>query len=544
MAKQTGVGSGGGGGLPATIQQAIFSMRLFNAERDLPIVYSDNYNISLVGVELTHSFDTKKYAKLAKLLTHNFMDTPFARVRYADELKQVAPNNATGGNNVNKAAISDDSRRRRLRFLQPNRPVNKQELAWHHKQSYIDQAHANKSLIAQITEAWALHLVPQFALESRLLAPIKWQISGTLFAGCLALQHGWAINLGGGFHTAHSAGGETFCIFSDIMLLARYVWRRHPNIRLLCVDLDAHQATGLALDLAELDARRRKMVYLLDVYNNTIQPVNERANKATDQRVELGRFTGDETYLAKLDSALKQAFDRFKPNLVVYVAGQDVLLDDQLGMLNLSDDGLKKRDELVFTWAVERRKCPIVMLLGGGYLARGPKLFADSVRSLFARGLIWGGFRSGSRTLSRPRPPQQQQQQQQVPAPQNQVQPQAGQQQVPGEPANGEQHAVCVTPTTHVVTATAGLPRNNCKQQHQQQPHHHQQQHQQVQATKMQPAQAVQPAQPAQPVQPVQPAQPAQQPFSTIMPTPSKAPAGSKVDAAVINKVPYFKKLG
>lgn len=374
----------------SVVTDSLFSMRLFNADRDLPIVYSDKYNMSFAGLELLHYSDSKKYAKMAQHLSDEFLDTPFARVRQFDE-KDEDGEDATGA-----------VRPRRLRYLAPNRPMNDIELEIHHTGEYIHRLHNDKSMIAKVAEIWALNLVPMFVLESRLMNPIRLQAAGTVFACHLAIQHGWAINLGGGFHQASVDRGETFCLVSDIFLAMKYIWRKHPLQRYMIIDLDAHQATGLERDLADMDKRRREMIYMLDVFNNSIQPPDPKADSGIDQRVELGRFTGDETYLKKLDEALETAIQAFKPTLIIYVAGQDVVKDDKLGLMNISDEALMKRDEKVFSLACEKLKRPIVMLLGGGYSAHGARIQADSIRNLFAKGLIWGGHKSGSRSLSRP----------------------------------------------------------------------------------------------------------------------------------------------
>lgn len=373
------------------VSASLFSMRFFNAERDLPIVYNSNYNMKMAGLELMHRFDTKKYTKMSEYLSELFLDTPFAREKSLDDSKEQNDDNDI----LNKV--------RKLRYLTPNRPVNEVELEIHHLRDYVQQIHSDKSLVARITETWLLNLLPLSLIESRLLTPIKWQVAGTIFAFHLAMQHGWAINLGGGFHVASFKSGETFCIFSDILLAIKYIWRKHPLQKFMIIDADAHQATGTERDFSLLDAKNRKNVYIVDIFNGSIQPPDPEADKEIDLRVELGRFVGDSTYMAKLKGSLSRAFANFNPTMIVYIAGQDVLKEDQLGLMNLSDDGLKQRDELIFSAATEKHRCPIVMLLGGGYLVRGIKVQADSIRNLYSKSLIWGGHRSGSRTLTRPK---------------------------------------------------------------------------------------------------------------------------------------------
>lgn len=371
---------------PAVTNVSMFSMSSFDADKDLPIVYCGNYNIQMFGLELFHQFDTKKYRKLARYLDYEFIDTRYSR-------------KSSPGNQIEAEAMMP----RRLHFLKPNRPISMAELKMHHSARYLEEIHDDKSKLARITELWFLNLVPWCLLEPRLLTPIKWQVSGTIFAAHLAMQHGWAINLGGGFHHARQSAGDNFCFFSDVFIAIKYIWRHHPLQKFMIIDLDAHQATGLEHDLRQLATKKRSMVYLVDVFNNSIQQTDTQADEAINMRIELGRFTGDASYLRKLDDALDTAFANFKPNMVIYIAGQDVLKHDQEGLMNVSEHGLIKRDELVFRHTVAVNKCPILMLLGGGYLARGVKLFAESVRHLYSSELIWGGHRPGSRELTRPR---------------------------------------------------------------------------------------------------------------------------------------------
>ncbi len=49
-----------------------------------------------------------------------------------------------------------------------------------------------------------------------------------------------------------------------------------------------------------------------------------------------------------------------------YLAGADPYMDDQLGRLGLSLDGLRRRDRRVFT-ALRKAGVPVVVVLAGGY---------------------------------------------------------------------------------------------------------------------------------------------------------------------------------
>jgi acetoin utilization deacetylase AcuC-like enzyme len=55
--------------------------------------------------------------------------------------------------------------------------------------------------------------------------------------------------------------------------------------------------------------------------------------------------------------------------LICYIAGADPYKEDQLGGLNLTIEGLKRRDELVFRVA-RARNIPVMVTYAGGYAQR------------------------------------------------------------------------------------------------------------------------------------------------------------------------------
>lgn len=72
--------------------------------------------------------------------------------------------------------------------------------------SHMWFVHTNKH--TQVTELAPLAMLPVPLLDSRVLAPMRLMVGGTLLAAALAVTRGWAINLGGGMHHAHHADGS------------------------------------------------------------------------------------------------------------------------------------------------------------------------------------------------------------------------------------------------------------------------------------------------------------------------------------------------
>ncbi len=57
---------------------------------------------------------------------------------------------------------------------------------------------------------------------------------------------------------------------------------------------------------------------------------------------------------------------------------------DPLGNLNLSDEAIVKRDEVMFNIAL-KNKIPILMVMSGGYQKRNAPVIADSIENLIIK---------------------------------------------------------------------------------------------------------------------------------------------------------------
>ena len=171
-------------------------------------------------------------------------------------------------------------------------------------------------------------------------------------------------NLAGGTHHAYADKGSGFCVFNDAAVAARLMqaeWaraRRRPQLRVAIVDLDVHQGNGTA-HIFQGDAS----VFTLSLHGERNFPFRK---EASDLDVPLPDGCGDADYLQALDQALQVLAQRFRPDLVLYLAGADPHEGDRLGRLALSYDGLQARDHRVFDWAWQRR-VPLAFSMAGGY---------------------------------------------------------------------------------------------------------------------------------------------------------------------------------
>ncbi|XP_064288234.1 histone deacetylase 11 isoform X7 [Passer domesticus] len=250
-------------------------------------------------------------------------------------------------------------------------------------------------VVATITEIPPVAFLPNFVVQRKVLKPLRTQTGGTIMAGKLAVDRGWAINVvcsfsplqlscpGGGFHHCSSDKGGGFCAYADITLAIKFLFERVQGVsRATIIDLDAHQGNGHERDFMD-DPR----VYIMDAYNRYIYPGDGFAKRAIKRKVELEWGTEDTEYLQKVQTHVEGALNEFKPDIVVYNAGTDILDGDPLGGLAISPQGIVKRDEVVFR-AARSRGVPVLMVTSGGYQKRTARIIADSILNLHSLGLL------------------------------------------------------------------------------------------------------------------------------------------------------------
>lgn len=304
----------------------------------LPIVYHEGYNIRFGGLEKLHPFDSEKYGRVAKRL--------------------LARDDIAG-------------------FHSPE-AIQREDLLRVHSAEYLDSLQNAKTL-AQIAELPFVTILPDGKVRKHLLSPMQLATGGTLLATRLAIDPsgpGWAINLSGGYHHAKAISGEGFCALADIPVAAHALWASNPTLRILVIDLDAHQGNGISSVFGD-DERVR----MLDIYNDAIYPNDEPAAAFVEDNYPIPSGTGDDAYFNVLTKALPASIAAARPDLIFYNAGTDVYKDDPLGALALTREGIIKRDEMVFT-AARNQDIPIVMVLSGGYTKESAGIIADSIESL------------------------------------------------------------------------------------------------------------------------------------------------------------------
>ena len=208
---------------------------------------------------------------------------------------------------------------------------------------------------------------------------------GSILAANKAIDDRVAFNVGGGFHHAFPNHGEGFCMIHDVAVAIRRLQKDGRIKKAMTVDCDVHQGNGTAAIFGNRQTVERNLPswggldpYVgkaavveadqTDVFTISLHQANNYPTVKPPSSIDINLpdHTTDEQYLSWLDNALSSGLRQFTPDLLCYVAGADPYKDDQLGGLDLSIEGLKQRDEMVFR-AARAKDIPVMVTFAGGY---------------------------------------------------------------------------------------------------------------------------------------------------------------------------------
>lgn len=232
-------------------------------------------------------------------------------------------------------------------------PATLHELERFHPLSYIEQTISTETL-GHIFGLEA-HFIPD---ADPLLRWARLQVGATMEAARIAVDHPgfMGINLGGGFHHAEPEQGSGFCVYNDVGVAISDVRARGYEGHIAIVDLDYHQGNGNSIAYVD-----DPTVLVYSLHGAVWSHLGD-----TEHEIHLKGTVNDRRYLAALRTTLKAKLRAFKPGLIFYIAGNDVLANDRLGDFWVSVHGVMQRDAYVID-AARQLGASLVVTLGGGY---------------------------------------------------------------------------------------------------------------------------------------------------------------------------------
>ncbi|MCC2097566.1 MAG: histone deacetylase [Hyphomicrobiales bacterium] len=197
-----------------------------------------------------------------------------------------------------------------------------------------------------------------FPVTQRVSLRAQLATAGTVLAARLALTHGLACNTAGGSHHARREHGAGFCTFNDVAIASLVLLSEGLARNILVVDLDVHQGDGTAQILAH-----EPRVFTFSMHGERNYPVRKAIS---DLDIALPDGMEDDEYLSVLAKELPRLCRMRLWDIVFYNAGVDPHQEDRLGRLALSNEGLRRREELVIG-SFRKLGVPVCGVLGGGY---------------------------------------------------------------------------------------------------------------------------------------------------------------------------------
>ncbi|WP_192889111.1 histone deacetylase family protein [Vibrio bathopelagicus] len=197
-----------------------------------------------------------------------------------------------------------------------------------------------------------------FPWSEQLIERTLYSSGGTCLAAEMAIESGLAIHLSGGYHHAHRDFGSGFCLLNDLVLAAKHALTFEHIDKVLIVDSDVHHGDGTATLCQQNDD-----IITLSFHCDKNFPARK---PVSDLDVPLSRETEDEEFLRCFEQVTNMAIAHHQPDLIIYDAGVDIHQDDELGYLNISTQGIFKRDCLMLNLA-KSKAIPMACVVGGGY---------------------------------------------------------------------------------------------------------------------------------------------------------------------------------
>lgn len=174
-----------------------------------------------------------------------------------------------------------------------------------------------------------------------------------------ALQTGFALTIGEGGHHTTEHRGYGFGPINEVAIACKKLRNFDFDMRIAVLDTDVHVGNGNQSLLA-----KATNVLLVDIWNKILP--KWKLGKPVKNIISM-EVKDVEEYFSALRKGLQKLLE-FKPNLLIYYCGIDVLESDRLGGIpGFTEEKLWEREKLISDF-IQENKVPTVFVSGGGYI--------------------------------------------------------------------------------------------------------------------------------------------------------------------------------
>jgi len=199
----------------------------------------------------------------------------------------------------------------------------------------------------------------------------RWQAGGTLL-GARMLIEGRAskvLQMGGGFHHAHTSLASGFCLYNDLALAIREM--TDAGWHVIYLDLDVHHGDGVQ-EIFYADEKVMTISFhesgeYLFPGTGWLYELGQGMGRSMKLNIPLEPFTEGDSYLKVMDKILEPALNWFKPDALIVQAGADAHFSDPLADLLLTTYDFEKIYRRVLKLINAKCKQRALFTYGGGY---------------------------------------------------------------------------------------------------------------------------------------------------------------------------------
>jgi acetoin utilization deacetylase AcuC-like enzyme len=164
-------------------------------------------------------------------------------------------------------------------------------------------------------------------------------------------------------HHACRARPMGFCIFNNVAVAARHAVHAHGLERVAIVDFDVHHGNGTE-DIFENDPH----VLMASTFQHPFYPYSGTEDPARNMvNVPLRAGAGSKEFRAAVQEVWLPALESYRPQLVVFSAGFDAHMEDDMATLRFTDADYGWVTEQVQAVAERHAKGRMISMLEGGY---------------------------------------------------------------------------------------------------------------------------------------------------------------------------------
>lgn len=250
-------------------------------------------------------------------------------------------------------------------------PVSPEKLYSIHDKNYVDSIEQLSLGSKEIeAEKFGLGTLDNPVVEGMAEAA-RIQTGGTLLGARLLIE-GKAkkvLQLGGGFHHAHTNYAAGFCLYNDLALAMKemtdYGWH------VLYLDIDVHHGDGVQEMFYSDESVMTLSIHESGEYlfpgTGWIHELGQGMGRSLKLNLPLEPFTEGDSYLEVLEKIVEPAVKWFRPNAMVVQAGADAHFSDPLADLMLTTKDYQKIFSKIIEFANKYSKERVLFTLGGGY---------------------------------------------------------------------------------------------------------------------------------------------------------------------------------